>query len=231
MSFSSSSYSNKCPTSICWRFWHWVLTGSINIYTKEVHFCFVHCIDLLHSGCSHIGLLFTNKDRNLKGWLTYLILLPHIPALHLMSLIQTAGHKVAALTVMFSQPGSRDSSVVRGSDSWSKGHPGSSPSRSGGRILFARVNFLCWLLFRYPFHPYVTAVARKRSRSFCQKHRWQVTAKHTYTLSTWLWMMWHCKLVHGWMVYTELVPRWQHFTWHQPCSNQRALPVHHFHGC
>ena len=31
---------------------------------------------------------------------------------------------------------------------------------------------------RYPFHPCVAAVARKRSRSFCQKCRWQVTAKH-----------------------------------------------------
>ena len=33
-----------------------------------------------------------------------------------------------------------------------------------------------------PFHPRVTAVARKKSRSFCQKCRWQVTAKHAYTL-------------------------------------------------
>ena len=103
--------------------------------------------------------------------------------------------------------------------------PGSSPGRSGGRIFFSGVNFLCWLLFRYPFHPRVTAVARKRSRSFCQKCRWQVTAKHTYTLPMWLWMKWHCKLVHGWMVYTELAPRQQHFTWHQPCNNQRALSV------
>ena len=40
---------------------------------------------------------------------------------------------------------------------------GSSPRRSGRRIFFSRVNFLCcWLLFRYPFHPRVTAVARKR---------------------------------------------------------------------
>ena len=38
---------------------------------------------------------------------------------------------------------------------------GSNPSGSGGRIFFSRVNFLCWLLFRYPFHPSVTAVARK----------------------------------------------------------------------
>ena len=29
---------------------------------------------------------------------------------------------------------------------------------------------------------HVTAVARKRPRAFCQKCRWQVTAKHAYTL-------------------------------------------------
>ena len=33
-----------------------------------------------------------------------------------------------------------------------------------------------------PFHPRVTAVARKRPRSFCQKCRWQVTPKHAHTL-------------------------------------------------
>ena len=106
--------------------------------------------------------------------------------------------------------------------------PGSSSGRSGGKIFFSRVNFLCWLLFRYLFHPRVTAVACKRSRSFLQKCRWQVTPKHIYTLPIWFWMKWHCKLVHGWMVYTELALKWQYFTWHQPCNIHRALPVHHF---
>ena len=59
---------------------------------------------------------------------------------------------------------------------------GSNPCWNGGRIFFSRVDFLCWLLFRYPFHPRVTTVARKKSRSFCRKCRWQVTAKHAYTL-------------------------------------------------
>ena len=63
---------------------------------------------------------------------------------------------------------------------------GSNPCWNGGRIFFSRVDFLCWLLFRYPFHPRVTTVARKKSRSFCQKCRWQVTAKHAYTLCMWL---------------------------------------------
>ena len=54
-------------------------------------------------------------------------------------------------------------------------------------------------------------MAHKRSWSFCQKCRWQVTAKHTWTLPMWLWMKWHCKLVHGWMVYTELAQKWRQF--------------------
>ena len=52
-------------------------------------------------------------------------------------------------------------------------------------------------IFRYSFHPRVTAVARKRSRSFCQKCRWQVTAKHTYTLRVWLFMKWHGEWLYG----------------------------------
>ena len=77
---------------------------------------------------------------------------------------------------------------------------GSNTCRSGGRIFifFSRVNLLCWLLFWYMFHPRVTTVAGKRSRSFCQKCRWHVTAKHTCTLRMWFCMKWH-----GCMVYTE----------------------------
>ena len=63
---------------------------------------------------------------------------------------------------------------------------GLNPCWNGGRIFFSMVDFLCWPLFRYPFHPRVTTVARKKSRSFCQKCRWQVTAKHAYTLRMWL---------------------------------------------
>ena len=92
---------------------------------------------------------------------------------------------------------------------------GSNPCWGGGRIFFSRVNFLCWLLFRYPFHPHVTAVARKRPRSSCQKCRWQVTAKHAYTLRMWLCMKWH-----GCMVYTERTETLSgsRFLWHQPCQ-------------
>ena len=43
----------------------------------------------------------------------------------------------------------------------------------------------------------VTAAARKRSRSFCQKCRWQVTAKQAYTLRMWICMKWHGAWLHG----------------------------------
>ena len=64
--------------------------------------------------------------------------------------------------------GSRDSSVV---DCWTRDRKvlGLSPGWSSGRIFFSWVNFLCWTLLRYPIHPHVTAVACKRSCSFCQK--------------------------------------------------------------
>ena len=91
---------------------------------------------------------------------------------------------------------------------------GSSPGRIGRRIFFSIVNFLCWLLYRYPSPPpppptRITAVARKRSRSFRQKCRWQVTVKHSCVLRMWLWIKWYCELVHGYVVYTELAQRRQ----------------------
>ena len=92
---------------------------------------------------------------------------------------------------------------------------GSNPCWSGGRIFFFRVIFLCWLLFRYPFHPRVTTVARKRPRSFCQKRRWQVTAKHAYTLCMWLCMKWHGAWLYG---VHRMRRDGSRFLWHQPCQ-------------
>ena len=69
--------------------------------------------------------------------------------------------------------------------------------RSGARNFLSRVNFLCRLLFRHPFHSRVIAVAHTKSRSFCQKCRWQVTAKHTCTLRVWLCMKWHGAWLYG----------------------------------
>ena len=73
---------------------------------------------------------------------------------------------------------------------------GSNPCRSSRRIFFSRVDFLCWLLFWYPFHPHVT-VTCKRPWSFCQKCRWRVTAEHAYTLCMWLCMKWHGAWLYG----------------------------------
>ena len=101
----------------------------------------------------------------------------------------------------------RDSSVV---EWWAHDRKvlGSSPSRSGRRMFFSRLNFLCWFLFQYLFHPRVTAVACKRSLSFCQKCRLQVIPKHTCILHVRIWIV---TLVHGCMVYTELAPMQQQF--------------------
>ena len=70
----------------------------------------------------------------------------------------------------------------------------SNPSRSGRRIFFS--SQLCVLtLIRCPFHPPVTIVPCKTTRSFCQKCRWQVTPKPTYifdpTKSEWATMLLH----------------------------------------
>ena len=75
-------------------------------------------------------------------------------------------------------------------------------------------------LFRYPFHPRVTAVARKRPQSFCQKRRWQVTAKHTYTLRIHVALHEVTRCMVVWC--TQNAPRLtlsgSRFLWHQPCQ-------------
>ena len=77
--------------------------------------------------------------------------------------------------------GGRDSLLVRAPDLWSKGCE--FESRQERREHFLLQSELCVLtLIRCPFQPRVTAVARKRPRSFCQKCRWQVTPKHAYVL-------------------------------------------------
>ena len=96
---------------------------------------------------------------------------------------------------------------------------GSNPCWSGGRIFYSRVNFLCWLLFRYPFHPRVTAVARKRPWSFCQKRRWQVTAKHAYTLHMALHEVTWCMVVWCTQNAQRLNLSCSRFLWHQPCQH------------
>ena len=77
--------------------------------------------------------------------------------------------------------------------------------------------FVCTMyVFRYLFHPPVTAVVCKRSWSFCQKCRWQVTAKHTYTLPVWFCMKWHGAWLCG--VHRTCQDSCS-FMWHQPCHH------------
>ena len=78
--------------------------------------------------------------------------------------------------------------ATHGERGWSSGRAtdgkvaGLSPGMRGDVIFFSRVNFLCWLSFWYPFHPRVTAVARKRSWSFFQSAvgRLQINAHTSY---------------------------------------------------
>ena len=58
----------------------------------------------------------------------------------------------------------------------------SNPGRSGGGNFLLKSQACVLSLIRCPFHPRVTAVARKSPRSVCQKCRWQVTPKHAYSL-------------------------------------------------
>ena len=91
-------------------------------------------------------------------------------------------------------PRSGDSSVVRAPDSWLKGHGFESlQERQGNFLLHGQIS----VLTRYPFHPRFTTVARKRFWSFCQRCRWQVTAKHAYTLRMWLCVKWHGAWLYG----------------------------------
>ena len=93
---------------------------------------------------------------------------------------------------------------------------GSNPCHEQWEFFFlqGRLSVLT-VLFWYPFHPCVTEVAHKRSWSFCQKCRWQVTAKHAYTLRrlfhevTWSVVVWCTQ---------DLRRDSCSFMWHQPCQ-------------
>ena len=91
---------------------------------------------------------------------------------------------------------SGDSSVVRALDLWLKGRGFKSLQEQWENFLLQGQLFVLTLIW-YLFHPCVTAVARKRPPSFCQKCRWQVTAKHTCTLCMWLCMKWHSAWLYG----------------------------------
>ena len=86
---------------------------------------------------------------------------------------------------------------------------GLSPGRSSRRILFSRVNFLCWLIWVETIPPLYYC----KNPSFCQKYRWPGTVKHACTLHMWLWsdVTW-CTWNMCW--------DGSSFTRHQLCNNQ-----------
>ena len=99
------------------------------------------------------------------------------------------------------------SCCASGNDSWSKS-PGFESRISGGRIFSSMVSFLCWLLFRYPFHPVLPLQLVKDSCHSAKGTgvRLQLNTHATYVCG-FKWR--HCKSVHGCMVFTELAPRRQ----------------------
>ena len=104
--------------------------------------------------------------------------------------------------------------MVRAPDSWLKGRGFESWQKQRDKNCFIKGK-LSVLTIISNFYLRVTAVVRKRSRSFCQKCRWQVTAKHACTLRMWLCMKWHGAWLYG-------VHRTRRdgssFMWHQPCQ-------------
>ena len=102
--------------------------------------------------------------------------------------------------------------------------------RRGNFLLQELTQFLFWLLFRYLFHPRVTAVVRKRSQSFCQKCRWrQVTLSRlsTHTPQAAL-HEWHGAWLYGVHWQHWLAPRRLQF--HVAPARQRCKYTRHFGG-
>ena len=130
---------------------------------------------------------------------------------------------------MLHQLWNRDISVVTALDSWLKGFRFKTLQEQQKNFLFLG-QLLCWLLFWYPLHPCVTAVACNRSWSFFQKCSWQVTAKHPCTYRCgfeWSNTVNWCKII--WCT-QNMCQDGSSFMWNQPRNNQIALSVQHFSG-
>ena len=166
-------------------------------------------------------LTFLSLERSSKGMCTVLCFTGQAPLVQFVARVMKEFCFSSHLTMV--TPVCRQHSVLQqgaGIAQWSECQihdwkvAGSNPCRSSGRISFSRVDFLCWLLFRYPF-THITAIARKTSRSFCQKCRWQVTAKHAYTLRMWLYIVTWCMVI-----WCTLNMRWDGscLMCHQPCE-------------
>ena len=77
---------------------------AIAVQIKLLLFSFVS--NLTSLGCRHVGSHFPLKSRNGLVWIVFDALAPHASLVFFVfftSLLQTTGHKMAALIVMFSQ--------------------------------------------------------------------------------------------------------------------------------
>ena len=169
-------------------------SGSSN---NQIKFFFWFAVPMIHYHCcscimTGVAILTTeakHRKENIRNTNHVLIL-----AWLCHNMYTSTSKNTKALLKPLSIRGSGDSSVVRAPNLWSKG--------CGFESLLE--NFLlqghtfCADLFRYPFHPRVTAVARKRSRSFCQRRRLQLNT-HTPYVCGFAWS----DTVHGCMGYTE----------------------------
>ena len=135
-----------------------------------------HILDKLQKGpqfCSQTCVQ-SSQARHIK---------PLLQKLHWLPVVSRIQYKVA--TLCYNSFGGGDSLVVRAPDSWLKGRGFESLlERRENFLLQGRLSVLTLISVSVP--PRVTTVARKKSRSFCQKCRWQVTAKHAYTLRMWI---------------------------------------------
>ena len=106
----------------------------------------------------------------------------HVLNTHLVLIYQQQGVGIA----QWLEHWACDWKVVVSNPCWSSGVKKKSPGLT-----------FCADSFWYSFHPHVTTAAHKKSRSFCQKCRWQITAKHAYTLHMWLCMKSHGAWLYG----------------------------------
>ena len=100
----------------------------------------------------------------------------------------------------------------------------SNPGRSGGRIFFSRVNFMCYLLFSVRSNPVLPQWHVQDPGHSSKKQRWQVIPKHAYTLDPTKseWAHCHCREI-VWVTYleTSLHATHQATLGHSPLSSLR----------
>ena len=176
-------------------------------------FLFIIIVRSLRLACAKVGHSPSKKQNNNKLWM------------------YCSGHAVIngnEKTHYYTTDyyGSGDSSVVRAPDSWFKGRGFKSlQERRENFVLQGQLSVLTLISVSVPPPRYRS----KRSRSFCQKCRWLVTAEHTYTLRMWLCIGETSKRRDGaHMGFSErIVPvwKWTEVNWTVRCCFELLCPV------